>query len=76
VRKLPPIPPLPPIRQIPIDNLGDYLYDRGKAIEELARVGLAAIHYRARQAQDVHEAIEKVARLTQGTRKTPDSHFT
>jgi hypothetical protein len=68
------LPPLPPIRQIPIDNLGDYLYDRGKAIEDLARVGLAAIHYRQRQAQDVQEALEKVARLTR-KKSASDSHF-
>jgi hypothetical protein len=69
VRKLPQLLPLSPIRQIPIDNLGDYLYDRGKAIEELARVGLSAIHYRQRQAQDVQEAIEKVARLVRSIKQ-------
>lgn len=68
------LPPLPPIRQIPIDKLGDYLYDRARAQQELAMVGLAAIHYRDRQSPDVQEAIEKVARLTR-RKSASDSHL-
>jgi hypothetical protein len=43
--------------------LGDYLYDRSKAADDLRKYLLAWIYYLHNQPEDVQEAVSKVARL-------------
>jgi hypothetical protein len=62
----------PPVRKVESYPLGDYLYDRSKAADDLKKAHLAWLYYMRAQPIDVQEAVVKIRRLF---RNRPDYDY-
>jgi hypothetical protein len=63
------IPSGPPVRQVESYLLGDYLYDRAKAQEDLYLANLRWVWYKQRLAQSERGTIESIERI--GRKNSP-----
>jgi hypothetical protein len=70
--QLPPGMDMPFTRKVESYPLGDYLYDRSRAADEVKKHQLSWLWYLYRQQPDVIEACGKIARLF---KRTPDAKF-
>jgi hypothetical protein len=61
---------LMPVTRVESYPLGDWIYNRGRAISDLVRAELSWRYYLNRQPPNVLEAIDKVTRLFRNQNKT------